>query len=70
MGAKTLSMTHMEKENEAIRIGGHMVECEADEIAFRCKAQKRRGQWELQWLRYFGLARRGSSKMYLALMTF
>ena len=60
-----LVATHQETENDHLRVGGYGVECEADEIAFRCKAEESAGEWVIVWLRYFGLVRRGSSKVYI-----
>ena len=58
---------HQEDANNKLQVGGPGLEVEADEVAFRCKAETDLdGELKLWWLRYFGMARRGSSKMFLA----
>ena len=43
------------------------MECEVDEIALRCVARhSKEGVDGVWWLRFFGMARRGSSKVSLA----
>ncbi len=57
---------HQTKENESLRIGGEDVEVEADESAFRCTGVRLAdGSFGVQWIRYFGMVARGSSKMFL-----
>ena len=54
-------------DNERMEIGGEGVEVEADEVAFRCKVGKRSDGTDcIWWIRYFGMFRRGSSKVFLA----
>ena len=65
----TLVGEHQEKANEELEVGGYGLQCEADEIAFRCKAERDvSGEPRILWLRYFGLVRRGSSRVFLALL--
>lgn len=57
----------MTSENDSIQIGGEKVQCEADEVALRCVAGKNdEGEDGVWWLRYFGIARRGSSRVVLS----
>ena len=59
----------MQIENDACQIGGEGVQCEADEVALRCVAgTNEEGEAGVWWLRYFGLARRGSSRMLLYIL--
>ena len=59
--------THQEQANEDLTIGGEGVQCEADEIAFRCLIEHDTdGNEVLVWLRYFGMVKRGSSNTFLA----
>ena len=57
-----------EEANEKEVVGGPKFECEADEVALRCKviedASDSRG-FRIRWLRYIGLVRRGSSRVVL-----
>ena len=62
-----LVATHQEQANEDLTIGGEGVQCEADEIAFRCVIEHDSDSNEvLVWLRYFGMVKRGSSNIFLA----
>ena len=58
----------MTAENDTMQIGGKNVECEADEVALRCIHDKQDGEEGVWWIRYFGMAKRGSTKMYLFLL--
>ena len=70
------SLNFKRKENDAIEIGGEYQECEADEVAFRCRAEKDtrpEGErdpsgWVIIWLRYIAIVRRLSSKIFLGLL--
>ena len=47
----------MEDINNKLRVGGEKVHCEADELAFRCKASEQDGVKGVVWLRWFALCR-------------
>ena len=60
---------HQQTANDTQKVGGCGVQYEADEVAFRCKAERDgTGLLKILWIRYFGLVRRGSSKVLLALL--
>ena len=56
----------MEIANDSLQVGGPKLHCEADEIAFRSKVEIVDGEPKLVWLRYFGMVRRKSGKIFLA----
>ena len=59
----------MEELNEKLQLGGNKIQCEADEIALRSVAglnsEREAGVW---WIRWFGLLKRGCSKIYLKIL--
>ena len=55
-----------ERANSELRVGGDRQHCEADEVAFRCRAADQPGdEGKIEWLRYIGVLRRGSSQIFL-----
>ena len=58
---------HQDTANVQLTVGGEGMQCEADEIAFRCVVvMDENGNGILVWIRYFGMVRRGSDKIFLA----
>ena len=57
---------HQERANALHKIGGAKLHCEADEVAFRYRAVVMEdGETKIEWMRYIGVLRRGSAKIYL-----
>jgi hypothetical protein len=54
-----------ETANSELRVGGDGVEVEADEVALRALPAVKDDEPGVWWVRYFGMARRGSTKMFL-----
>ena len=58
---------HQGLMNDQLEIGGAFVQCETDEVAFRCKVSTRAdGSACIVWLRYIAIVRRGSVHIFLA----
>lgn len=57
---------HQEHANEILRVGGEKIHCEADEVCLRATAvEMPDGEVKIEWMRYIGLLKRGSSRIYL-----
>ena len=56
---------HQEEANRELCVGGSRLQCEADEVAFRSKAELVDGEPRLVWLRYIALVRRKSRYVLL-----
>ena len=57
---------YQEGENAYLKIGGDSLECEADEVCFRCKAGvDDHGAPCMLWMRFIVFGRRGSRKFFI-----
>ena len=58
--------SHCRDHRSSNRIGGEFVQCEADEVCFRCKAGcDSHGEPCLWWMRFIMICHRGSRKSFL-----